>query len=135
MLQQNLYDENRRYIKWMIKNISKIMFNSEMFFIAIIILSLLVEDLLWVGILFAAIYTLLFLLNYNQMKLDIVKKPLVVTSRIKRLLFTLFVVYALIIYLLFNVLNIFVILSILGYLHFIIILLVQKKNITIEKYV
>ena len=27
MLQQNLYDENRRYIKWMIKNISKIMFN------------------------------------------------------------------------------------------------------------
>ena len=38
MLQQNLYDENRRYCKWLIKNIVKVMFKYDLLPFIVIVL-------------------------------------------------------------------------------------------------
>ncbi len=133
MLQQNLYDENRRYCKWLIKNFVKVMLKSDLLPLIVILLYFLGFNSTVLAISFATIYLFVFLINYKINKSEVVKKPLVVTARIKRLLFTMFIVYGVVLYFLLSIVNSEVLLVIMGYLQFLIILLVQKINIPVEK--
>ncbi|MDD4028000.1 MAG: UDP-N-acetylmuramoyl-tripeptide--D-alanyl-D-alanine ligase [Bacilli bacterium] len=135
MLQQNLYDENRRYCKWLIKNIVKVMFKYDLLPFIVIVLYFLGFNSTVLAISFAVIYLFVFVINYISHKKESVKKPLVVTARIKRLLFTVFILYGVALYFLLSIINSEVLLVIMGYFQYLIVLLVQKINIPIEKYV
>ncbi len=89
MLQQNFYDDDCRYFKWILSNISKIAFESDILFI-LIICTLFFSTGVTIG-LFIILYGII-ILNYRKKKV-ISKKPLVVTARIKRLSFTMFLIY------------------------------------------
>ncbi len=137
MLQQNLYDDDRRYCKWLLKNINKVMFKTETLQIFLIFFILYVGDRLIVPIIFGIIYTLLSIDVFAKDKKEIVKKPLVVTKRVKRILFTLGAIYGLSIWLFIRRwdINIYVVFTIMAYLQYLLVLLVQKINIPAEKYV
>lgn len=135
MLQQNLYDENRRYCKWLFKNFIKVMLKYDLIPLIVIVLYLLNVNNTVLGVSFGCIYLLVFIINYIIHKKEVVKKPLVITARIKRLLFTMFIVYGLAIYFSFSSFNLEILLVIMAYLQYFIVLLIQKINIPVEKYV
>lgn len=137
MLQQNLYNDDNRYIKWMKNNFSKIMSSYELIQLLLIPLIILLKLNIVIYIAFGFIYLVLFIINRNVMKNEKVKKPLVVTARVKRILTTMFIVYGLLIYFIHVRLdvNYLLLITILGYLQYIIALLAVKINIPVEKLV
>lgn len=137
MLQQNLYDEGHRYIKWLKINFSKTMLSFEILQLLLIPLILFAKLNVLVYIVFALLYLVLFILNRNIIKKEIVKKPLVVTARVKRIITTMFIVYGLLIYFIHVRLdfNYLLLLTITAYLQYIIMLIVVKINIPVEKLV
>ena len=61
---------------------------------------------------------------------------MVVTSRIKRLIFTIFLIYCVTLYFGFSLnINYYIILSALAYLQYFVVLIAVKLNIPIEKFV
>jgi len=86
MLQQNLYDDDSRYIKWIKKNFNKIMLSFELSQVFLIFFILFVKDGTIILILFGLIYTLLLIRSFGLSYKEVIKKPLVVTARVKRLL-------------------------------------------------
>ena len=91
-LQQNRYNEDNRYLKWILKN-KKTVFVRPIFLYTLIFLLSYIFDLniiLIISILFN-IYLIINFINY--LKKEQVKKPLVNTSRIKRLWATIFIIY------------------------------------------
>ena len=97
MLQQNLYNENNRYLKWVFKNPKQFV---DMDFLMIVIalcgsfLFYDIEKLAFFGI--TGLIVIGYLLGFcwiKRIKSDQNKKPLVVTARIKRLIFTISVLY------------------------------------------
>lgn len=136
MLQQNLYDDDFRYVKWMKKNFSKIMLSFDLVQVLLIFFILYVKKGIIISILFGIVYLLLFIRSFGLSYKEVVKKPLVVTPRVKRLIFTILLIYGLAIYFGFKLdINYYIILSSLAYLQYFITLLAQKINIPIEKYV
>lgn len=135
MLQQNLYDADFRYLKWIKNNFNKIMLSFELSQILLIFFILYVKESVVISILFVIIYILLFIRSFARNHNEVVKKPLVVTARIKRLLLTTFIIYGLSIYFLYFRLNInyYLILTIMAYLQYFIILITVKINIPVEK--
>ena len=95
VLQQNLYNTNNRYIKWLNKNKKKIFLNLELLAFLLIILSFLLKKHIVFIIISLIIYILegLYLCVLN--KLDKVKINLVVTKRLIRLIVTLSIIYLL----------------------------------------
>ena len=97
MLQQNLYNENNRYIKWLIKN--KIQFvDLDLIIVAILLIEAFVmfDVEKFSLIMLMATIILMFVLGYKwkiRIDTDQNKKPLVVTKRIKRLLVTISILY------------------------------------------
>lgn len=97
MLQQNLYNENNRYIKWLIKN--KIQFvDLDLIILAILLIEAFVmfDVKNFSLIMLLTIIILMFILGYKwkrRIDTDQNKKPLVVTKRIKRLLVTISILY------------------------------------------
>ncbi len=97
MLQQNLYNENNRYLKWVFKN-SKSFLNLEIFSIILSIIGLFViydlnrYALLAEGLIIG-IYALLAYQWQNTLKNEQTKKPLVVTKRVRRLIITTTILY------------------------------------------
>ena len=89
MLQQNFYDDDNRYFKWILTNISKIAYESDILFV-LIMCTLFFDIGVTIGA-FIILYGIIFI-NYRKKKV-IAKKPLVVTARIKRLSFTMFLMY------------------------------------------
>ena len=89
MLQQNYYDLDNRYFKWILTNISKVAFESDMLFV-LITCTLFFDVGVTVGA-FIILYGIIFI-NYKNKKVQ-TKKPLVITARIKRLSFTMFLIY------------------------------------------
>ena len=96
MIQQNLYNENNRYLKWIFKNLNQTLVNLniygilfagflffrveekiEMFFVAMLIL----------------VYLVSLYVDRQKRILDQNKKPLVVTKRVKRLIVTIAIIY------------------------------------------
>ena len=93
MLQQNLYNENNRYLKWVIKNLQDFI-SFDIGTIAISLVGVFViYDLKFVSYLcFAMLALFLILIGYRENKNilnDQNKKKLVVTARVKRLIVTL----------------------------------------------
>jgi len=137
MLQQNLYNDDNRYIKWMKNNFSKIMLSYELLQLLLIPLIIYLKLNIVIYISFGVIYLVLFIINRNVMKNEKVKKPLVVTARVKRILTTTIIVYGLLIYFIHIRLNVnyLLLITILGYLQYIIALLAVKINVPVEKLV
>jgi len=135
MLQQNLYDDDSRYIKWIKKNFNKIMLSFELSQVFLIFFILFVKDGTIILILFGLIYTLLLIRSFGLSYKEVIKKPLVVTARVKRLLTTIIIIYAISLYVLCYKLNInyYLILTIIAYLQYFIVYIAVKINIPIEK--
>lgn len=97
MLQQNLYNENNRYFKWVFKNY-KNFFNIQVVAIILAMIGALItydlENILYaLSILLIGCYAFE---SYRLSKIsenDQVKKPLVITKRVKRLIFTTTLLY------------------------------------------
>ena len=97
MLQSNLYNENNRYLKWVIKN------KKELVTIEFVNLILLIIGVVFLYKYIDFSYVLLFLVSViniivginllNRQKSVQTKKPLVITKRIKRLIFTNNILY------------------------------------------
>ena len=146
MLQQNLYNENNRYIKWMIKN-NKIFFDLDL---SILLISLVgsfvfydIEYLSFMGLWSIIVISFILGVVWNRrIRNDQNKKPLVYTKRIKRLIFTSSLFYLVPVILLFmNVDNnkfcwlmVFVF-TILIYLNYIIVYIANIINKPIERLV
>jgi len=96
MLQQNLYNENNRYLKWVNKNKKEIYKNLDLFGIIFVVGFILVYEKL-VSYYFVGLIVLLYIVCTYEFikdrKKDQNKKPLVITARIKRLIFTTIILY------------------------------------------
>ena len=101
MLQQNLYNENNRYLKWIIRNYRRAF--SAIDFIPIILFVLIyfiedqsILDLVLIGSMF--IYIFGIMIEYKKNKDNQNKIPLKATGRIKRLFLTCVLIYGVAIY-------------------------------------
>ena len=97
MLQQNLYNENNRYLKWVFKN-RKQFLDLDIFLVLISLIGVfVVYDLEMISYMAMGIMVFIsFFFTYTlskRMKLDQNKKPLVITKRVKRLIFTSSILY------------------------------------------
>jgi len=96
MLQQNLYNENNRYIKWCLSNTDLSLLNINAFGILFSIFLFLTENeylIIFFLICMMFIYTVSYFLDKRKRKTDQGKKPLVITKRINRLIITLGIIY------------------------------------------
>jgi len=147
MLQQNLYNENNRYLKWIKKNYRKtIGVDVLAFFLSLIGLFVTydlekINHVLLIGMSF--IYLLETVLLYRKMKKEKTKKPLVLTKRIERLLIPIIVLYGIPILFLFffkneNVEWSFLWLSVLSFMtivNWLVIFLANLINYPVERMV
>lgn len=139
MLQQNLYDENLRYFKWLMQNINKAFGGRDLIPLLFILVLLFKKPLL--SILFMILYFVIFLYSYWEIKRETYKKPLVWTARVKRLLITTLLLYVLPFLGIFYAYNqafisvYYLHLIILAYLQYLILLVAVKINIPVEKIV
>lgn len=97
MLQQNLYNENNRYLKWVFKNI-RLFWDVDIFIMAVALIGALVTyDLEKFSLLMGmTLIVLNFILGFSYRKkinTDQNKKPLVITKRVKRLIITISILY------------------------------------------
>ncbi len=144
MLQQNLYNENNRYVKWILKN-TKLFFEVDVIAVAISLIGVFVVfDLEFISSVCLLITSLLLLLVGVQWKKQMIndqnKKKLVITARIKRLIVTISFLYAISFVFLFIHFGDFsfywivvLMLSIMTYLNPFVILMAMFINMPIEK--
>ena len=144
MLQQNLYNENNRYLKWVVKNILDF-FSIDIIAIGISLIGIFVIfDLELISIICMLLIVIILIivghLEYNQIKNDQNKKKLVVTARIKRIITTSSIIYLVpLIFLGLNIDNLYLtwivifIESMLLYFNRITIFIATMLNIPIEK--
>ncbi|MEG0825900.1 MAG: UDP-N-acetylmuramoyl-tripeptide--D-alanyl-D-alanine ligase [Bacilli bacterium] len=95
MLQQNWYNDDQRYFKWLIKNPFKVFIEVDMFFVIFIIGIFIEEKLLM--ILYILFYTVVIYLYRKSIKKEQSKKPLVFTKRVRRLTYTTIILYLILI--------------------------------------
>ena len=96
ILQLNFYNEDNRYIKWILKNNKKAFINFDVLFIVFLILYFVNNSTLAI-IIFIVLYMFSYVTYKNKMKKEQEKKPLVITSRVKRLLVTECIIYIILI--------------------------------------
>lgn len=141
MLQQNLYNENNRYVKWILKNKKSVFLTLDLLAMIVIIMAYILNNNLGnILILISLVFYFLELIRIiNNQKIEVVKKPLVITKRIKRLMVTLVILFCLpiIIYLLDNRNGLLLLLieAIITYFSYIIVLIAKIFNTPIEKMV
>lgn len=135
MLQQNYYDDDHRYLKWIVVNNRKILFNMDLLFVLFT-----VSIFLSPGITIGSFILLYCFLYFNIKKIRTLdKKPLVITARVKRMLFTLFIVYFIVVMpmlLVYNISNLpyyYLVLGALAYFNNFVIMFINILNIPIEK--
>ena len=91
MLQQNYYNESNRYVLWVFKNLKKVLINFDIIVFLSIFVFLFEFD---VSILYASVVgAFACILYYGYNRKEQTKKPLVLTSRVKRLCFTILLIY------------------------------------------
>lgn len=146
MLQQNLYNENNRYLKWIFKN-SKQFFDWDILIVIVTFIEMLVfYDFEVVSLLIIGLLVLVSIyLGYSwikRIKNDQNKKPLVVTARIKRLIFTITILYFIpLVFASFYILDseivwkMFFIISFMLYFNVFVVLLANFINWPIERMV
>ena len=142
MLQQNLYNENHRYIRWTIKNISNFL-NIEILGMALLLICSTVfynleNCLVPLELVILIVYIRVIRNFQNFFKNEQTKKPLVITKRVKRLIVTITILYLLPLFIIrdFNNQNLLIILfveSIMLYLNEYVVFLAKIINTPIEK--
>ena len=144
MLQQNLYNENNRYLKWVMKNKNQFIDLDLLVIIIAILGRLFVYNNEFVGSLCLIIMALINILLANRWRINLLndqnKKKLVVTARIKRLLVTIIALFAIPVVLLFLNINVskmvwmlFLVLTLMTYLNTIVVFIAKIINTPIEK--
>ena len=142
MLQQNLYNENNRYLKWLKNNFKYVFLSLDLVAVFLLFISWITNNgivSIILIILSLFIYVLEMLRLISIYKGESVKKPLVITKRIKRLIITISILFMIpvIIY----ILNyeqaklLLFISSVMTYFSYIIILIAKIINTPIEKFV
>ena len=96
MLQQNYYNDDNRYLKWLENNFKKSFINLDLLFIVFIPLCFINSSISHI-VLFVILYVLSYITYKNKIKGEQSKKPLVVTARVKRLYVTELIIYLLVI--------------------------------------
>lgn len=146
MLQENLYNENNRYLKWVIKNFMDFL-SLDLFIVGITLIGIFVTyDLNTINeILMLVMFLFLVIVGFswnrkNQNNQN--KKKLVITARIKRLITTTTIIYLIpVVLLAFNIENyfntwiLFSIEAVMLYLNRIVIFIAMLINMPIEKLV
>ena len=138
MLQQNSYNVSNRYVKWVFRNSSKVFFTRDILFIGIYFLYFVIPFNFYAVVMFI-FYLYLFYMELRDIKREQSKKPFVVTSRIKRLIFTLVVVFLAITGYIFvnfsvEVVNYYyLVYALFGYFCFVITYIVNIINKPVEK--
>ena len=144
MLQQNLYNENNRYLKWVFKNSNQFM-DVDIIIILIDLTIMLIfynnEFITIIGGIVISLQNVLFASKWRKnIKNDQNKKKLVVTARIKRLICTILILFAiplvalgLHIYDSRVVWTIFLVLSLMTYLNAFVVFIAKVINTPIEK--
>ena len=89
MMQQNYYNDGNRFLNWIICNIKKVVFEVDVLFV-LLIFTIFFNISVEIG-LFIIIYGFVYI--KSRKKKENAKKPLVITARVKRLLFTTFILY------------------------------------------
>ena len=136
MLQQNLYNENNRYLKWISNNIATAFLNLDIVSCLFIIIGCLLKNDILI-ILSIAIYVVDMIRIKKIRAEEQVKKPLVITARVKRLLVTISILYLipLVVTLLNNNLNysMLMVSYIMVYLEYLVVLLAKVINKPVER--
>ncbi len=142
MLQQNLYNENNRYIRWTIKNISNFL-NIEILGMALLLICSTVfynleNCLVPLELVILIVYIRVIRNFQNFFKNEQTKKPLVITKRVKRLIVAITILYLLPLFIIrdFNNQNLLILLfveSIMLYLNEYVVFLAKIINTPIEK--
>ena len=96
MLQQNYYNDDKRYIKWMSNNYKKMFLNFDILFLIFIVFLFIKNSILSI-IVFTCLYIVSYLTYKHKLENEQSKKPLVITSRVKRLYVTEIVLYLLLV--------------------------------------
>ena len=137
MLQQNLYNENNRYLKWLQQNKEQALKHYDILGAILAVISLFTGNIL--GKVLLIISAIIYLFDSEVIKYSIMvekaKKPLVKTARVKRQIITLYIInlLPLVIYLIFknNARILITIASLL--LNYYVVYLVKLINDPIEK--
>ena len=134
MLQQNMYNENNRYFKWIFKNIKET-FRFDLVSLIFVIISLLLKNKYILII--SLIFYIVSVCYYRYLKkFEQNKKPLVVTARIKRFITTLVIINFLLLILTIYLNNYFLIaLATITSLNFYLIGIINLINYPVEKLV
>ena len=141
MLQQNLYNENNRYIKWICGNTGTVFINLDIASLALLIIASALNNNISDYLIIASlvIYLIDAIRIINIRKNEQVKKPLVITARVKRLLITICLLYIIPCVFIFidNELRyiMIMILAIMTYFEYIVVLMAKVINTPIEKLV
>ena len=146
MLQQNLYNENNRYFKWLFKN-KKVFLDLDLLILLISFVGVcVIYDLEFLSVLcqlgLIGISFILGIIWDKRIKNDQNKKPLVYTARIKRLIFTISLLYFIpIVFMGFNLENVrfcwlmIFIFILMIYLNYFIVFIAKVINTPVEKMV
>ncbi len=144
MLQQNLYNENNRYLKWILKGY-KSFFNCQLISLAVVVIATFVvmgmDSLLNILLISLIVIYIIEIYRINNLQKESQqKKPLVITSRVKRLIFTTTIMYLIPILLLVSHINnqefsfkILLILTIMVYLNKLVVFIACIINMPYEK--
>lgn len=134
MLQQNMYNENNRYFKWVFKNLKET-FRFDIVSLIFVVLAVVLnmQILLALSLIF---YIVSFCYYRYLKKFEQNKKPLVITARVKRFIATLVIINLIFLGLTIFVNNYFlIVLAIISSLNFYLIGLVNIINYPVEKLV
>ena len=139
MLQQNLYNENNRYLKWLKQNRKVALKHYDLIGLLLSVIALFTGNLFGKVLLIISAFIYLFdseVIKYSIM-VEKAKKPLVKTARVKRQITTLYILnlIPLVLYLIFNsnVRVLFVLASLMLVLNYYMVYLVKLINDPIEK--
>ena len=139
VLQQNWYNDGNRYLKWIKNNCRKVFITFDVLFLMFIFGIIIPYK--YCVILFIIFYSIAFILLKKKTRIEQVKKPLVITARVKRLILTSFLFYIIPVVFMclsFNEKHIWIYYLNLGlsmYLQYIYIYLINVLNKPIEKQV
>lgn len=139
MLQQNWYNDDNRYIKWLIINYVKVLVEIDLLFV-MFIFGLFVEPIILM-LAYGLFYFLVIYFYNKKTKKEQSKKPLVFTKRVRRLAVTsaaLYLIPVLVMCLTFDVTRLtyyYLFMGLLVYLSYFIVLIANYINVPVEKYV
>ncbi|HHW68995.1 MAG TPA: UDP-N-acetylmuramoyl-tripeptide--D-alanyl-D-alanine ligase, partial [Tenericutes bacterium] len=140
MLQQNWYNEDNRYLKWIFHNRKKVFLHYDLLILILFIFKLFLNNKALI-ILYSFFYIISSYLFLREVKNEQKKKPLVVTARIKRLSITLSIIYGFVfsyIYFTFNTdytIGYLVTIGLLIYFNYFVVFCANIINKPIEKQV